>query len=348
MIKNKKHLIVGAGLSGICIAIQLVRRGARVTIIDKGENFSSIIAAGMINPLVFRRMTKSWRVDEFLPYLIDFYTTIEQETEANFFYELPIRRLFSSEQERDFWLEKENNPAFQAYMHPVTEGDKSYNKAKNPFGSGRVKNSCFVDVHSFVEATHRWIKQRAELRQEVFDYGALDGLNHKNEQFDAVIFCEGFENKNNPWFGELPLDQTKGQTLTIRATSLPNDVSLNRKCFVQPRENGTYKIGSTYEWHNSTTHITEEAKEEILQNLSYITDEKVEVLSQEAGIRPTTRDRRPLLGTHPKHTNYHIFNGLGAKGYMLAPLLSEEFVRYLEGELILDKEVNISRYFKPE
>src|SRR5690606_35904224 len=101
-------------------------------------------------------------------------------------------------------------------------------------------------------------------------------------------------------------------------------------------------------WHNSTTHITEEAKEEILQNLSYITDEKVEVLSQEAGIRPTTRDRRPLMGSHPQHPDYHIFNGLGAKGYMLAPLLSEEFVRYLEGDLVLDKEVNISRYLKPE
>ncbi len=348
MIKDKKHLIVGAGLSGICLAIQLVRRGTHVTIIDKGENFSSIIAAGMINPLVFRRMTKSWRVDEFLPYLNSFYAALEQETNSSFFYELPIRRLFSSEQERNFWLEKENNPAFQAYMHPVTEEDKQYDNAKNPFGSGRVKGSCFVDVHSFVEATHRWIQQHAKFRNELFDYNALDGLNYKNESFDAIIFCEGFENKNNPWFGELPLDHTKGQTLTIRATSLPDDVSLNRKCFVQPREKGTYKIGSTYEWHNSTTHITEEAKEEILDNLSYITDEKVEVLNQEAGIRPTTRDRRPLLGSHPQHPNYHIFNGLGAKGYMLAPLLSEEFVHYLEGNLDLDKEVNISRYFMPE
>src|SRR5690606_26521760 len=104
-------------------------------------------------------------------------------------------------------------------------------------------------------------------------------------------------------------------------------------------------IGSTYEWHYSTTNITEEAKTEILNNLTFITKEKVEVVSQEAGIRPTTRDRRPLIGTHPEFSNYHIFNGLGAKGYMICPLLSKELVDYLSNGTELDKEVSVLRYF---
>ena len=110
----------------------------------------------------------------------------------------------------------------------------------------------------------------------------------------------------------------------------------------------TFKIGSTYEWHNASTNITHEAREELLNNLTYITKEKVEVLSQVAGIRPTTRDRRPLIGTHPNFPNYHIFNGLGAKGYMLAPLLSLEFTAYLSNKADLDKEVNVLRYFNKE
>ena len=80
-MKNKKSmLIVGAGLSGICVSLQLLKRGCSVTLVDNQKNVSSRVAVGMINPLVFRRMTKSWRVDEFLPYLKTFYRELEKET----------------------------------------------------------------------------------------------------------------------------------------------------------------------------------------------------------------------------------------------------------------------------
>lgn len=344
-LKDRKFIIVGGGLSGICVAIQLIRSGAKVTLFDKDKNYSSIIAAGIINPIVFRRMTKSWRVDEFLPYLTSFYSELEKETNSTFLHELPIRRLFSSIQERDFWLEKQEKSAFQPYMFSVTEDDINYDGAINEFGSGRVNNAYYVDVKTFVSNCKEWIKNRGEIIEEEFDYSFLKSNQYKETSFDDIVFCEGFENNKNQWFGSLPLDQTKGQTLTIRSEQLPTEVSLNRKCFVLPLEKQLFKIGSTYEWHDPTTNITEKSKNEILDNLTYITKEKVEVVSQEAGVRPTTRDRRPLIGTHPDFSNYHIFNGLGAKGYMLCPLLSKEFVSYLSGETSLDKEVNIMRYF---
>lgn len=344
-LKDRKFIIVGGGLSGICVAIQLIRSGAKVALFDKDKNYSSIIAAGIINPIVFRRMTKSWRVDEFLPYLTSFYAELETETNSKFLHKLPIRRLFSSVQERDFWLEKQEKSAFKPYMCSVTEDDMNYNGAINDFGSGRLKNAYFVDVKSFIVNCKQWIRDRGEIIEEEFDYSLLKSKEYKEISFDDIVFCEGFENDKNPWFGSLPLDQTKGQTLIIRSEELPTDISLNRKCFVLPLKNNLFKIGSTYEWHDPSTNVTEEAKNEILDNLTYITKENVEVVSQEAGVRPTTRDRRPLIGTHPDFSNYHIFNGLGAKGYMLCPLLSKEFISYLSGEMSLDKEVNILRYF---
>ena len=48
--------------------------------IAKNVNFSSRIAAGIINPLVFRRMTKSWRVDDFIPFLKSHYKELEELT----------------------------------------------------------------------------------------------------------------------------------------------------------------------------------------------------------------------------------------------------------------------------
>ena len=161
-----------------------------------------------------------------------------------------------------------------------------------------------------------------------------------------MIFCQGYLNPNNIFFNDLPLDQTKGQTLTIKSNDLPNDISLNRKCFMLPKGEGVFKIGSTYEWNDPSTNITIESRQELLKNLSFIIDEEVEVLNQEAGVRPTTRDRRPLVGTHRIFKNYHIFNGLGAKGYMLAPLICEEFCDYLLNDKELDPEIDIKRYYR--
>lgn len=343
-LKDRKIIVVGGGLSGVCIAIRLIRAGVHVTLIDRGQNHSSAVAAGIINPIVFRRMTKSWRVDEFLPALTDFYGQLEHETDSTFLHPLAIRRLFSSIQERNFWIEKQSDAAFQPYLFSLTEDDMNYDGAINEFGSGRLKNAYYVDVKTFLSNGKGWIQKKGEIIEEEFDYSSLQANQYKEKSFDDIVFCEGYENFKNPWFGNLPLDQTKGQTLTIHSEQLPTHVSLNRKCFVLPLEDQQFKIGSTYEWHDPSTNVTESAKKEILENLRYITDEQVTVLSQEAGVRPTTRDRRPLMGTHPTLLNYHIFNGLGAKGYMLCPLLSEEFVHYLSGDKTLDKEVNILRY----
>ena len=57
----KKVLIVGGGIAGGSLALQLMDKGIDVTILDRGENHSSVIATGMVNPMVFRRMNLSWR-----------------------------------------------------------------------------------------------------------------------------------------------------------------------------------------------------------------------------------------------------------------------------------------------
>jgi len=62
-MKPQKFLIVGAGLAGTSLAHELQSAGHQVTLLDKGENHATAIAAGMVNPMVFRRMNKSWRLD---------------------------------------------------------------------------------------------------------------------------------------------------------------------------------------------------------------------------------------------------------------------------------------------
>ena len=91
---------------------------------------------------------------------------------------------------------------------------------------------------------------------------------------------------------------------------------------------------------------TEKAKSELIEKLSQFTNFKFEVISQQAGIRPTVKDRRPLIGTHPNFNKLHVFNGLGTKGVMIAPFYSDELLEYILNGRDLDKEVNITRYAK--
>lgn len=342
---NKQFLVVGAGLSGLCVAIQLLRKKQAVTIVDNGINHSSAVAAGLINPLVFRRMTKSWRVDEFIPYLKDFYPSIPNPTNQPLFNPITIRRFFSSEQERRMWINKQALPEFSLYMTTLNSADDNYNDTKNPFGSARVKQSGFVDTSAFLKVAKEHVFSSARVLKEEFDYTALEDGCYRGDQYDEVVFCEGYLGFKNPWFKNLPLNQTKGETLIIHAESLPENEALNRKCFVLPLGNKHFKIGSTYSWHNIDLIPSEEGREKILSNFRFLSDATVPVVDHEAGVRPTTFDRRPLLGTHPDQKNYHVFNGLGSKGYMIAPLLSKEFVDYLLEGRELHEEVKISRIY---
>lgn len=344
-MENKHFLIVGAGIAGISLAKYLSDQGHAITLIDNGKNRSSVIAAGMINPIVFRRMTKSWRVDELLPYAEQFYTGFEKECRSHFFHPITIRRVFSSEQEKNFWLDKQHLPEFSNYLTPITQEDLEFSDCHNPFGTGRVKNSTYVSTADFIEKTKGWFAEHHILLTEDFQYDDLDPLvlKYRDQQYDDVIFCEGVEVIHNPWFKEIPVNHTKGETLTIQSSEIPEKESLNRKCFLLPIGNQTFRVGATYTWDTYESVVSEEARQELEEKLAILTDAPYTVIDQKAGIRPTTMDRRPLIGTHEEFKGLHVLNGLGTKGYMIAPLIAKEFGEYLLTGKPIHPEVTLNR-----
>jgi glycine oxidase len=346
MTNRKNILIIGAGLAGSSIAHRLIQQNQNVKIIDKGENFATSVAAGMVNPMVFRRMNKSWRLDEFIFEAKAFYSELEETLKTKLLHEVTIRRLFSSEQERKSWLEKQFFSEFENYLTPISAEDEKYEYAKNNFGSGRVKNAFWIDSSKFYDSNLAYFKEKGILLKETFstdDFNPEEGI-YKGEKYDQIVFCCGYLNKEIPFFSSLPVQQTKGQLLTLKSNQIPDNESLNRKCFVLPLGNGTFKVGATYEWNNTNLEVTTEGRNLLLQNLSVLGDFKLEVLDQNSGIRPTTPDRRPIMGRHPEFSKLHVFNGLGTKGYMTAPTLSREFVAFLIDGKALNLEVSNERF----
>ena len=69
-----------------------------------------------------------------------------------------------------------------------------------------------------------------------------------------------------------------------------------------------------------------------------------EIVHQVAGIRPTTKDRRPLVGAHPENKNLFVLNGLGTRGVMMSPFVAEELFNHIELGIDLDREIDIKRF----
>jgi glycine/D-amino acid oxidase-like deaminating enzyme len=344
----KNFLIVGGGISGHFVALHLKQAGHNICIIDNNKNQSSRVAAGLINPIVFRRMAKSWRIDALLDYAKVFYKNIEQQTHSSILKPIQIRRLFSSRQEFELWKQKENDLNYISYLYPISKEDNTFSIAKNQFGSGRLKQAYHVDAETLFNIFSEGFWEEGEQINEEFEYHALipTELKYKDKSFDGIVFCEGKGIKKNPFFQDVKVDCTKGELITIQHESLPQDESLNRKCFVLPLGDYTFKVGSTYVWHTDDNTPTKPGKSALCEMLSYITDAPFKILKHEAGVRPTTYDRRPYCGEHHQYKNIFCFNGLGAKGYLLAPLLAKELTEFILFQKTLNPEVGLYRNIK--
>ena len=342
----KKALIFGAGIAGTCLAHRLLSSGTEVKIVDQGSNYSSAVAAGMVNPMVFRRMNKSWRLDEFLPEAQAFYSEVEEILRTRFYHPIVIRRFFASDEERESWQSRSADEAYQPYLEELTASDLVHTAAFNNFGSGRVKNAFWIDAAKWVEDHRVYFDNKGVLSTKEFAAHLWEPQlrKYEGETYDFVIFCMGYRQKEEETFAYLPLQQTKGQTLLIESDQLNETESLNRKCFVLPYGNGRFRVGATYEFNNATVHVTEEGKEQLLQNLASLGAYKPVVIDQVAGVRPTVLDRRPLMGKHPIYDGVFVFNGLGTKGYMMAPTLARELVAHMLENKPLQPETNISRF----
>ena len=107
-----------------------------------------------------------------------------------------------------------------------------------------------------------------------------------------------------------------------------------------------YKVGATFNWDDKDSIPTKPAREELIEKLKTLITCDYEIVNQEAGMRPTTGDRRALLGVHPKHPQLALLNGLGTRGIMGSPLLAGYLFNFLENDVPLPAEVDIMRFPK--
>src|SRR5690242_14830905 len=95
------YIVVGQGLAGSAVALQLLKLGKKILVIDNPDkNISSTVAAGLFNPVTGKRMVKTWLADTLFPYLHEFYRSAEKLTGQSFFHPKLLYRPFSSIEEQ--------------------------------------------------------------------------------------------------------------------------------------------------------------------------------------------------------------------------------------------------------
>lgn len=349
-MRKTDYLILGQGIAGSILAFYLLQRGKSVAIIDNGhKSSSSLMAAGMWNPIVFRRMTKSWMVDDLLPEMDNFYRSLEKKLDSKFYYYKNIVRVHPGRDEVNLWMEKSGLPGFQKYLH--TE-EPTINKEifikKNDLG--QVNNGGFLDLQEFLSNCRSYFENNAMLEISNMDLHSFDPdegvFRSQNFESKNLICCEGYKGHENPFFEHIPFAPAKGELITIKANNLNFDEIINAGFFILPLGNKLFKIGATFNWDDNTLQTTEGGKHFLIDKLKSLLHTDYEVVRHEAGIRPTVQDRRPLLGNHQDYKNIYIFNGLGTKGVMLAPYFAKHLTGYLLGENELLGEINVRRFDK--
>lgn len=333
-----KITIVGFGLAGATFAWTCHFNKINFRIIQSGQESSSHVAAGLINPIVFKRLTKSWNADLLMPFAKSFYQKVETELGHTILSHKSILRVFASIEEQNNWSTLEGDARFSQFVSPAKLlEDKSI---QAPFGVGEIKTLGHLNTRDFLNFSKSFFESKSiEFINEKSDYSAIKKLN-------KVVFCEGSDVLKNPFFSYLPMRPTHGDILTIKTTEFNLKDILNKNMFVLPVGKDLYKIGATYNWDLTNSAPFEAGKTELINRLRSFTNFDFEVIKHEAGLRPTVSDRRPVLGGHPEHENLYVFNGLGTKGVMIAPFYADHLLSHITNQSELDEEVAIKRHLK--
>lgn len=346
--KEIDFIIVGQGLAGSVLALELMKREKKIFVFDEPDkNHSTVVAAGLFNPITGRVMSKTWKADLLFPFLIDFYSSAEKKLGVRFFYPMPLYRPFISVQEQNEWMGKSTAPGMQPYLNQVIVQSKFGNHVYDDFGGLMLSQCGYVDTNLFINSVRENLLSKESLSKEHFMESGLlvdEGfVRYKNLKANKIIFCNGSESMKSQFFGWLPFNPLKGETILVKMDH-EFDCIYNRGVYVVPTGvTGLYRVGATYNTKDLTESVTQQGKIELADKLSELMKVPFEVTTQNWGIRPSTADRRPFLGSHPEEKNVVIFNGLGTKGVSLAPYFANQLVNWLLGQGGIDQEVDIGR-----
>ena len=349
-MKEVDYIVVGFGLAGMAFCEQLERNGHSFVVIDKQTEAASRVAAGLINPVILKRYTMPWQGEEQFDLAKAFFKRLQSRLEVEAIQEIPVYKLFASVEDQNNWFEASDKPVLSRFLDAALKTDVSL-AVNAQLHCGEVKETIRIHISKLLDAYQVKLQEKGRYLNESFEHDALvfdseTAITYQTLKAKRILFAEGFGIKKNPFFNKLPLVGNKGEYITIAAPDLQMTKALKSSFFIIPLGDDLYKVGATFNWQEKDCFTTSAAREELVEKLEAVINCDYKIVDQEAAVRPTTGDRRPLLGVHPEYSQLALLNGLGTRGTMMAPYLAEQLYKHLEYNEPLDSDAQILRFPK--
>lgn len=338
------YIVVGLGIAGLAMCEQFENNGCRYVIFDSGKNSSTMVSGGLVNPVVLKRFTAVWNVDFFLQKAVKFYGELSEILNVQIWSPKSVYRIFNSIEEQNDWMVASDKMELSAFLSSEIIKNQIPNILA-PFGLGKVIGSGTIDPEILFDSYRKNLGNK--LITEHFEYDELseaeNSVTYKNYSAKKIVFTEGATVLKNPFFPKEYIIPNKGEYCIVKAPKLQLTKILKGSMFIIPLGEDLYKVGATYSRQAEDYSATQIARDEIVSKLKKMIDCDFEVVYQPTGIRPTTKDRKPLLGSLPESKRKIFFNGLGTRGILMSPFLSEILFGFIENDKEIPKELDINR-----
>jgi glycine oxidase len=349
-VKSWDTIVIGAGIIGLSLAIQLNKLGLRVLVVEKGEpgREASWAAGGMLvdfpgeTPLGLRELaTASARM----------YPEFVHELEDESGLKIDLRSLGTliltaakTELRPDLAGYDPPNIQVRGLPLPLPELEPALqvpNGAVPCFNAMFVKERCVDPRHLMAAATaaarHRGIDfSSGDLVVAVeVAYGKASGVRTEKTRLAAgmVVNCAG------AWAGQIgphpvPTRPVKGQMLCVimPQKELVRHVVRTPDVYLIPRSDGRMLIGATVEEAGFDKKTVPETilrlRQTALELVPKLADARI--LEAWAGLRPGTPDGLPILGA-TSTPGYFVATGHFRDGILLAPVTAKVMGQVMSG-----------------
>ena len=335
----KDITIIGRGLAGATLSFELISRGIPHRIIDNPTlSSSSKVAAGLVNPIVLKRLKMVHDADVFMKLIPDYYENLEHLCTSSFYTEATLHHVFASIGEINLWEEKKDLAFHSNYLNAVSKDSPAYIIA--PFGLGHMHGIGWLNTTEYLSAHKRYcsqsdivIEERSINQQEVQQL-----VNSET----TVILCNGHLLKEWDYLPKDTFSPTRGEVMTVYSEGLPKSSILHGSIFSIPLGENTFKVGATYHWDNFQDITTTDGLSKLKTDLEKIYSGPYTVVDHQAGVRPNTNDRKPIIGRLAK--NLLVFNGMGSRAALMTPYLASLFADFLVNDTAIPPTYNVERF----
>ena len=344
------YLIIGYGIAGALLAAELRRRGATYAVVDRAPfESSSRVAAGIWAPLTGLHVARAPWAQQMLEAAAQVYPELERETNSQFYFPQRVYRVFKSPLQQERWLQHRGlprGPEFLSAWLPPESFPTCINAPRGGveiFGGGRVDTQLMIDGLRQMEARAGRLFE-AEFQPD--DLRMTDEhLAWRELTARHVVFCMGSSSLAGTPFAWVPFKSTRGDILTVAADCELDGIYHGAR-FLAPAGGGFYRVGASYVHGETTARPGAAERTAIEKDLEQMLRVPFRTVDHRAGLRPNTLDNVAVLGSLPYDRRVLVFNGLGSKGVLQAPLLARLLLNYSMNGDALPPELDVARFLK--